>query len=137
MLISTMPTTTANLSARLTTDGLRARRNNSFMKLRQRLFRDSSLHLLDRLEAERFQPLLEHTRRQIAQHQSGNARGFVFGFEHGTVFVERGELSCQVVQIIAKKVRAIFLRDGFQSDSEIQQVLGEREFFRRSQLNVE
>src|SRR5579883_669169 len=91
-------------------------------------------HLLQRLDAEHFQALPQDFRGEVAEHQTARALGG-FGFEHGTLFVETREVTGEVVEIIAKKVRPIFFRDGFQDDAEVEQSLGQREFSGFVQLN--
>lgn len=92
-------------------------------------------HLLDDFDAQRFQTLLQDARGQGAQGEAGIARGFVVGLEHGTVFVERGELAGQLEEIVAKIIRAQFLGHGFQCETEVEQMLGQREFFGGKQVD--
>ena len=66
---------------------------------------------------------------EIAKDKAAGAFGG-FGFEHGAVFKEPGEVAGEFVEIIAKEVGAVFFRGGFEHESEVQQMLGERDFVR-------
>ena len=65
---------------------------------------DQKSHLLDGFDAERFQTLFQHARRQIAQRQPACARGGIIGFQHRAIFVKRGELAREFEKIIAEVV---------------------------------
>ena len=69
---------------------------------------------------------------QLAQGEARTARRFL-GFQDGTGFVEGMKCVCQFVEIIAKKVRAVFISDRFQHQAKVQQVLCQRALFRRRQ----
>ena len=92
--------------------------------------------MFHRLDAEGFQTLFEHPRRQVAQRQPGGARG-VISLEHGTILEKGVEFNRQFKKKIAKEIGAIFLRHRLQCQPKIEQMLGQRNFFRRGQLNVE
>lgn len=94
------------------------------------------LHLLHSLDPERFQTLLQNARGQFAQRQPGIARGGILGLQHGAVFVKASELTGQFEQIIAQEIRAIFFSHRFERETEIQQMIRQRDFFRCDQMDV-
>src|SRR6185503_4357543 len=89
------------------------------VKSRWRRDRSAPLHLFERLNTEHFEPLLEDSAGQTAEHQSRRPLG-AFGLQHRAGFVEAGEVAGQIVKVIAKKVRPRFLRHGFQHQAEVE-----------------
>ena len=55
----------------------------------------------------------QNPRRQLAQNQPGIPRQNIVRFQHRAVLVEAGELARKFKQIIAQKIRTIFLGDRF------------------------
>src|ERR1051326_1037699 len=90
------------------------------------------LHLLKCVDAENRESLLQDPRGQVAQKQPAGAL-FGLGLEDGTVFVKASEMAGKVVEVVTEKVRAIFVGDSFEDETEIEEVFGKREFLRRSQ----
>ena len=86
------------------------------------------LHLLEGFESERVEALFEDFGGEIAKDEAAFARG-VFALEDGAIFVKRGELPRQFVKVVAEEIRAVFIRRGFQGLAEIEQMLGEGNFF--------
>ena len=77
-----------------------------------------------------------NTRAVKSQSASRHRAWRRLGLEHRAIFVERRELAGQFVKVIAQEIRPIFLRHGLQRQPEIQQMLGQRNFFRRRQVRV-
>ena len=69
--------------------------------------------------------------RAVRSHSARRlARTAASALSTGQVFVETREVAGQFVKIIAEKIRAVFFRHRFERQPEIQQMLGQREFFR-------
>src|SRR5687768_12165395 len=86
-----------------------------------------TLHLFQCLDPQDFETFLEHAGGKIGKYQSRRPYGWL-RLENRTRLVERREMSRQFVQVVAKKVRPVFLGDRFQNNSEIQKM------FRQGQL---
>src|SRR5689334_19813654 len=89
-----------------------------------------NLHLFERVDAENRKALLEHFSNDVEKEQSAGAN-FWLRFQHRTFLVKRGEMACQIVEIIAKEIGPVFIGDGFQNESEVQKVFGERKLLGR------
>ena len=92
----------------------------------------SELHLFKGVDAQNRQALLQNPPGEIAEEQTTRAL-LGLGFENGTVFVKGCEMTGQIVEIVAEEVRAVFLRDRFEDQTEIEEVLGKGEFLGRGE----
>ena len=86
-----------------------------------------ALHLFERLDAQHSKALPQDPGGQVAEDQAAGALGG-FGFEHGAVLVEAGEMAGEFVEVIAEEIGAVFFGDGFQDQAEVEQVPGQRDF---------
>ena len=77
------------------------------------------LHLFHGFNSENVETLFQNARRQIANRQPRFAHR-AFRLEHRTIFVKARELPRQIKQIIAQKIRTIFLRHRLQRQPKIQ-----------------
>src|SRR5215212_3214051 len=91
------------------------------------------LHLLQRLDSEHIQAALQDFRGQIAEKKTCRPCR-AFGFQYGASLEESREVASEFVEVIAKIIGPVFLAGGLQDESEIQELLGQRQFFAGAQV---
>ena len=80
-------------------------------------------HSFRNFDAEQVEAALQDARRNFAEGQPRAAGGF-FRLEDGAGFVERGEAARELVEIVAQEIGAVFVRNGFEGEAEVQEEEG-------------
>ena len=73
--------------------------------------------------------MLEHFAREVDKEKAAGAH-LRFGLQDGTIVPQCREVACQLIEVVAQKVRAVFIGDGFQNQAEVEQMFGERKLLR-------
>ena len=83
------------------------------------------LHAVGGLDAEGVQAQLQDAGGEVAEADARRAGRFL-GLQHGAGLVEAAVVARQLEEVVAEVVGPVFLRHGFQHQTEVQELLGQR-----------
>ncbi len=83
--------------------------------------------MFEGFDAEGVEAVAEDLAGEVAEGEAGGADGF-FGFEDLAGFPEAGEVTGEVVEIVAEVIGAAVVGDGFEGETEEEEVFGQGDF---------